>query len=88
MQGGLRAALGWTGREAYPTMSLLTNCQIRATIRGMETTVQRQAAAGNKAGTRRTLAKMLGYRAELMAREAAGENPGAEMQTVRHGESK
>ena len=66
-------------------MSKLTNAQIRATISGMEITVRRLAEKGDKAGARLTLAKMLGYRAELMAREAAGENPGTEIQTSRNG---
>ena len=61
-------------------MSLLTNCQIEATIAGMERTVQGKALQGDAAAVWRGLRKIDAYRKELADRLAAGENPGAEIQ--------
>ena len=66
-------------------MSKLTNCQIKAQISGLETTMRRKAAQRDATGARRSLKKIDGYRAELAARLAAGEDPGAEIQAFRNG---
>ena len=67
-------------------VSLLTNCQIMAMIRGMETTMMGKAAKGDARGVRVSLRKIVAYRAELVRREWAAENPGTEIQAVRFGE--
>lgn len=67
-------------------MSKLTNCQINATLSGMESTMRGKAAKGDATSVRRLLKKIDAYRAELAARLAVGENPGSEIQTFRTGE--
>jgi hypothetical protein len=67
-------------------MSKLTNAQIRATISGIETGIRSAISRGVWArGLRLKSLKLDAYRAELMAREAAGQSPGTEIQTRRNG---
>jgi len=63
-------------------MSKLTNHQIRAQIEGLEKAVLIDHLHGeqNRSSSRRRLAKLLAYKEELAAREAAGESPGTEIQ--------
>lgn len=65
-------------------MSKLTNHQIRAQINGLEVAIAR--LRGSK--LTRALGRLQDYKAELAAREAAGSNPGTEIQARRFGEPK
>lgn len=69
-------------------MSKLTNMQIRAQIVSLEGALNRDGAAGmgSTAAARRRRKKLGDYRLELAKREAAGQNPGTEIQDSLHGE--
>lgn len=68
-------------------VSKLTNCQIRALLPGMEGTAEKYEREGKRSQARRVRRRLEAYRAELAGREAAGAEPGTEIQTVRHGEA-
>jgi hypothetical protein len=69
-------------------MSKLSNCQIRATLKGMEAAAERDRGAHrDDACSRHRRARIDAYRAELAQREAEAADPGTSLQTVHHGES-
>ena len=69
-------------------MSQLTNCQINAQIRGLESGIRAKVSRGDRRGLGRRLQKLDAYRTELAARLEVGENPGTEIQTSRNGEGR
>lgn len=61
-------------------LSKLTNCQIEALVAGLRRAWMSARNRGDRKGAARKLVFIEKYESELAQREAAGENPGTEIQ--------